>query len=402
MSECISRWSPSRAIAGRAASQATSSSSIPAWSDASPPLRAQIEPKVRTTPRWTTRVSPNIRVPSAMTSWLPSTVCTAPPAAAASEVSRRTSAITPSPSGPRSRRSPRTHSRASPPDQRDPSSRSPEARSAAVSSARWPWASLVAKTGAVALTPPTVRRVGPSVWLKRERHGDLLHRGQALRARHVLPPRPHPGRGPSADPLDDAVPQRLEGQPARRPGVGRRTGPLPPRRRARLPVGAPLDHRAQPARARGRHLLGRARPDPRRPQLDLRPRRGRPRPGARHRAAPGGLPRPRPRLPARHHRARDRRRRVGRGRDQRLPADHPRPGLRVARPPAPRRPGPVARRPPRGDGGGHEAGLHRGQQRRLPLWLRRLAGGVRRRVRAAVDRDGLARGASRRPSLPHG
>ena len=50
---------------------------------------------------------------------------TAPPASAASSTSRRTSAMTPSPSGPRSRRSPSTHSRASPPDQRDPSSTRP-------------------------------------------------------------------------------------------------------------------------------------------------------------------------------------------------------------------------------------------------------------------------------------
>ncbi len=53
MSECISRWSPSRPTAGSAASQANSSSSIPAWSVSSPPLRAQIDSNVRTTPRCT-------------------------------------------------------------------------------------------------------------------------------------------------------------------------------------------------------------------------------------------------------------------------------------------------------------------------------------------------------------
>ena len=49
------------------------------------------------------------------------------------------------------------------------------------------------------------------------------------------------------------------------------------------------------------------------------------------------------------------------------------------RPPPTRCPRPVAGRPPHRDGRGHAAGLHRGQQRRLPLWLRRLAGVVRRR-----------------------
>ena len=90
--------------------------------------------------------------------------------------------------------------------------------------------------------------------------------------------------------------------------------------------------------------LGLPRPDPRRAQLDLRPRPRRRRPGARHRAAAGGLLRPLPRLPARHHRAGDGRGRDRPGRHQRLPVDHPRPLLRVARPPPPGRAGPVAGR----------------------------------------------------------
>ena len=233
------------------------------------------------------------------------------------------------------------------------------------------------------------------VWLKRERHGDVHDQGQALRARHVLPPRPRAGRGAVGRPARRPVPERVEGQPARRAGLGGRARSLPADRGPCLPVGAPLDHRARAARPRGRHLLGRTRPDPRRAQLDLRPRRGRPRPGARHRAPAGGLLRPRARLPARHHGAGDRRGRVGPGRDQRLPADHPRPLLRVARAPAARRPRPVARRPPRGDGVGDEARLHRGQQRRLPLRLRRVAGGVRGRVRPPVHGARLARGPAR-------
>ena len=53
---------------------------------------------------------------------------------------------------------------------------------------------------------------------------------------------------------------------------------------------------------------GRRRADPRRAELDLRPRSRRPRPGARHRTAAGGVLRPVPRLRAGHHRAGDRRR----------------------------------------------------------------------------------------------
>ena len=41
-----------------------------------------------------------------------------------------------------------------------------------------------------------------------------------------------------------------------------------------------------------------------------------------------------------------------------------------------------------GDGPGDEAHLHRGQQRRLPVRVRRRAGGVRRRVRPALHRAG--------------
>ncbi len=54
----------------------------------------------------------------------------------------------------------------------------------------------------------------------------------------------------------------------------------------------------------------------------------------------------------------------------------------------------------RGDRRGQQAGLHRGQQRGLSVWLRRVAGGVRVGVRAAVHRAGLARGAAERPALP--
>ena len=53
-------------------------------------------------------------------------------------------------------------------------------------------------------------------------------------------------------------------RPAGRAGVAGRARSLPPRRRQGVPVGQPRDHRAQPARPRGRDLVGSARPDPRR------------------------------------------------------------------------------------------------------------------------------------------
>ena len=83
------------------------------------------------------------------------------------------------------------------------------------------------------------------------------------------------------------------------------------------------------------------------------------------------------------------------GRHQRLPVDHPRPVPRVARVPPAGRARPVAVRPPRRDGPGHGSRLHRGQQRCVPLRLRRVPGGVRRGVRAPLGRDGLARAAPR-------
>ena len=159
-----------------------------------------------------------------------------------------------------------------------------------------------------------------------------------------------------------------------------------------LPVGEPRDHRAPAARPRGRALDGHLRPDARRAELDLRPRPGRPRPGARHRAAAGGLLRPLPRLrqrasPCRRSSTSDRP-----GRHQRLRPAHPRPVHRVARaPPAGRaRPVPRARCATRSTRS-MEAVFRRRQQRRLPVRLRRLAGGVRRGLRAAVRAARLAR-----------
>ena len=136
-----------------------------------------------------------------------------------------------------------------------------------------------------------------------ERAGHL--RREELQARHELHHDPHHGRR------------------ARR--LPRRGGALPSRRRAGLPVGQPRDHRAPPARARGRPVDGDLRPDPRQAQLDLRPRPRRPRPGAADPAHPGRLLQARPRLPPRHHGSRDRRRADRRRGDQRLQADHRRP-----------------------------------------------------------------------------
>ena len=141
-------------------------------------------------------------------------------------------------------------------------------------------------------------------------------------------------------------------------------------------------------------------PDPRRAQLDLRPRPRRARPGARHRAAPGGVPGPVPRLPQGHHGPGDRRRADRPGRHQRLPADDPRPVAGVDRAPPRRRPRPLPRGAARRDRRGQRLGLHRREQRRLPLRVRRPAGVVRARLRPAVRRAGPARGAADRPPLP--
>ena len=177
---------------------------------------------------------------------------------------------------------------------------------------------------------------------------------------------------------------------------------VPPGRGPGLPLGEPHADRAPAAGAGGRHLPGPCRPHPRRPVLALRPRPGRPRPRAGHPAAAGELLRALPRLPARHHRAGHGGRAHGSGGDQRLRADDRGLRHRVARVPARWRPGPVARRAGGGDAPGHAPRLHRDQQRRVPLRLRGLAGGLRRRVRALVGGVGLGRGAAGDPPLPDG
>ena len=102
--------------------------------------------------------------------------------------------------------------------------------------------------------------------------GTLRRGRRRLRARHRLHHRPDHRR-----------------RPRRLPGRAR---PLPPGRGPGLPVGQPVDHRAPPARPRAGAVDGHRRADPRRAQLDVRPRPGRARPGARHRAPAGGVPSP--------------------------------------------------------------------------------------------------------------
>ena len=115
----------------------------------------------------------------------------------------------------------------------------------------------------------------------------------------------------------------------RRRRLAGRAGPLPAGRQPGLPVGEPGDHRPAAARPRGRAVDGRRRADARRAELDLRPRPRRARPGARHRAAAGGVRKRGPGLRARHHRAGHRRRPDRPGGHERLRPDHPRPVDRV-------------------------------------------------------------------------
>ena len=142
----------------------------------------------------------------------------------------------------------------------------------------------------------------PTLAAMSEPEADLRRAGQGLRPGHELRPGPDHPRRPHARARAD-----------RRGAVAGRARPLPAGRGARLPVGQPGADRAPPPRPRGRDLGRPARPDPRQAQLDLRPRPRRRGPGARHRAAAGGVPRTLPRLPARHHRAGD-----GRGPDRQV------------------------------------------------------------------------------------
>ena len=144
-------------------------------------------------------------------------------------------------------------------------------------------------------------------------------------------------------------------------------------------------------------------PDPRRAQLDLRPRPRRPRPGARHRAAAGGLLRALPRLRAGHHGAGDGRRPDRAGRHQRLPADHPRPLDGVARATtAPARPtstpSTCATRWTRSWSGSTATSTTASTGAGSPARRRPTTG----RIDRLFDRPGLARGPARRPALPDG
>ncbi|CAA9279674.1 MAG: Glutathione S-transferase, omega, partial [uncultured Corynebacteriales bacterium] len=199
-----------------------------------------------------------------------------------------------------------------------------------------------------------------------------------------------PGQRVHPDPDHRGRPVRLSGG----------AGAVPAGGQPGLPVGEPGGDRPPAARAGGRPVDGHRRADPRRAVLDLRPGPGRPGPGAGDRAAAGGVPGPVPGLLARDHRAGDGRRAHRPGRDQRLPVDDAGPGDRVGALPPARGAGPLPGRAARRAGRADAAGLHRGQQRRLPVRVRRLAGGVRGRVRAAVDGAGLADRAAVRAALP--
>ena len=175
---------------------------------------------------------------------------------------------------------------------------------------------------------------------------------------------------------------------ARRPRrLSGRAGPLPAGRRPGLPVGQPGDHRAAAARAwRTCISMGLCGPthDERSWTFDLDP--GGRRPGAGHRAAAGGVLRPRSPTT----RAASPCRRSSTSRPARSsPTTSPQITLDLSTEwtratTAPGAPDLYPRAAARRDRRGQRAGLHRRQQRRLPVRLRRLPGGVRRGVRPAV------------------
>ena len=143
-----------------------------------------------------------------------------------------------------------------------------------------------------------------------------------------------------------------------------------------------------------------SRPDPRRAELDVRPRPGRRGPGARHRTAAGGVLQRGPRL----------RRGItvpaivdvptGAGGHQRLRADDAGPVAPSGRPTtAPARPSCTRRRCAR-DRRGQRRWSTRRQQRRVPVRFRRLAGGLREGVRPAVRPAGLADRPAGHPAVP--
>ena len=107
-----------------------------------------------------------------------------------------------------------------------------------------------------------------------------------------------------------------------------------------------------------------------------------------------------PGLPEGHHGARDRRRADRAGRHQRLRADDARPVRRVDGVSPRRRTRAVSQAAARRDRRGRQAHLHRGQQRRLPVRLRRLTGGLRQGLRPVVHRAGLAQRAAGESAVP--
>ena len=176
--------------------------------------------------------------------------------------------------------------------------------------------------------------------------------------------------------------------------VAGRAGPLPARRRPGVPVGQPGDHRAAAARSRGRSsrwgcagprtTSGRGPSTSTRAEVDpvlqvprIQDAYLAPVPRTTPRASPCPASSTCPRA----------------GRHQRLPADDPRP---VAEWAAFHREGAPDLYPEaqRAEMDAVMAGLHRGQQRRLPVRLRRHPGGLRERVRPPLRRAGLALGSA--------
>ena len=171
----VSAWTtsqrPSRARGGSRVIHSTCSGVSERRSDSTPPLKSQSSRNV--CPGMLVSSRPKRCTATSWTSWLPSRQRSAPPLSRSSPRARST---VPMPSGPRSTRSPTSHTRASAPDHRDAASTSPACRRSSTSTSRWPWTSPTTKTGGWPATGRVPARPSPP-------HGAARRPGAGARRR---------------------------------------------------------------------------------------------------------------------------------------------------------------------------------------------------------------------------